>query len=58
MANAVREWIARLGVQKLYIEPRSPWESGCLGSFNEKLRDELLDREIFSMLQAAVRGRG
>ncbi len=50
-ANAVREWLARLGVQTLYIEPGSLWESGYVESFNGKLRDELLDREIFYTLQ-------
>jgi len=52
-ANAVREWLARLGVQTLYIEPGSPWENGYVESFNGKLRDELLDREIFYTLQEA-----
>jgi transposase InsO family protein len=46
-ATAVREWLGRLGVQTLYIEPGSPWENGYVESFNGKLRDELLDREIF-----------
>ncbi len=52
-ANAVREWLARLGVQTLYIEPGSPWENGYVESFNGKLRDELLDGEIFYTLQEA-----
>jgi transposase InsO family protein len=52
-ANAVREWLGRLGVQTLYIEPGSPWENGYVESFNGKLRDELLDREIFYTLQEA-----
>jgi len=52
-ATAVREWLARLGVQTLYIEPGSPWENGYVESFNGKLRDELLDREIFYTLQEA-----
>jgi len=52
-ANAVREWLARLGVQTLYLEPGSPWENGYVESFNGKLRDELLDREIFYTLQEA-----
>jgi transposase InsO family protein len=52
-ANAVREWLGRLGVQTLYIEPGSPWENGYVESFNGKLRDELLDREIFYTLREA-----
>ena len=46
-ARAVREWLGRVGARTLYIEPGSPWENGYIESFNGKLRDELLDREIF-----------
>jgi putative transposase len=46
-AAAVRGWLARLGVETLFIEPGSPWGNGYRESFNGKLRDELLDREIF-----------
>jgi putative transposase len=46
-ASAVREWLARVGVTTLFIEPGSPWENGYIESFNGRLRDELLDREIF-----------
>ena len=53
MATAVREWLQRIGVQTLYIEPGSPWENGYVESFNGKLRDELLDREIFYTLAEA-----
>ena len=43
------------GVQTLYIEPGSPWENGYIESFNGKLRDELLNREIFeTLLEAKV----
>ena len=52
-ATAVREWLGRLGVKTLYIEPGSPWENGYNESFNGKLRDELLDREIFYTLWEA-----
>jgi transposase InsO family protein len=52
-ANAVREWLARVGVKTLYIEPGSPWENGYIESFNGKLRDELLNGEIFYTLQEA-----
>ena len=50
-ATAVRGWLARLGVETLFIEPGSPWENGYRGSSNGKLRDELLDREIFHSLR-------
>jgi putative transposase len=38
----------------MYIEPASPWENGYIESFNGKLRDELLDREIFTTLEASI----
>jgi len=52
-ARAVRRWLNRLGVKTLFIEPGSPWENGYIESFNGKLRDELLDREIFTTLEEA-----
>jgi transposase InsO family protein len=52
-ATAVREWLARVGVTPLFIEPGSPWENGYIESFNGKLRDELLDRELFYTLAEA-----
>jgi len=52
-ARAVREWLARLGVGTLFIEPGSPWENGYIESCNGKLRDELLNREIFYTLKEA-----
>ena len=53
IAKAVRLWLNRLGVKTLFIEPGSPWENGYIESFNGKLRDELLDREIFTTLEEA-----
>lgn len=53
IATAVREWLGRLGVKTLYIEPGSPWEHGYCESFKSKLRDEFLDREIVYTLQEA-----
>ena len=50
-AVTVREWLSRVGVQTLFIEPGSPWENGYCESFNGKLRDELLNREIFYSLK-------
>ncbi len=52
-AQAIRKWLSRLGVKTLYIEPGSPWENGYIESFNGKLRDELLNREIFMTLGEA-----
>ena len=53
IANAVREWIAAVGAKTAYIEPGSPWENRYCESFNFKLRDELLNREIFYSLAEA-----
>ncbi len=54
-ATAVRNWLSRLGVKTLFIEPGSPWENGYNESFNGKLRDELLNAEIFdTLLEAKV----
>ena len=54
-ANKVCDWLERVKVKTLYIEPGSPWENGYIESFNGKLRDELLDREIFdTLLEARV----
>ena len=52
-ARTVRQWLNRLGVKTLFIEPGSPWENGYIESFNGKMRDELLDREIFTTLAEA-----
>ncbi len=52
-AKAVREWLGRIGVKTLFIAPGSPWENGYVESFNGKLRDELLNREIFYTLTEA-----
>jgi len=52
-AKVVRKWLANLGVKTLFIEPGSPWENGYNESFNGKLRDELLNGEIFYTLKEA-----
>jgi len=52
-AKAVRRWLNHLGVKTLFIERGSPWENGYIESFNGKLRDELLSREIFATLGEA-----
>src|SRR5580700_3936924 len=53
LATAVREWIAAVGAKTAYITPGSPWENGFIESFNARLRDELLDGEIFYTLREA-----
>jgi transposase InsO family protein len=52
-ARAVRKWLSGLGVKTLFIEPGSPWENGYIESFNGKMQDELLKRELFTTLQEA-----
>ncbi len=52
-AKSLREWIGSIGVKTAYIEPGSPWENGYNESFNGKLRDELLNGEIFYSLKEA-----
>jgi transposase InsO family protein len=52
-AKVIREWLERIGSQTLFIEPGSPWENGYNESFNGKLRDELLNGEIFYTLKEA-----
>jgi putative transposase len=53
IAEAVRSWLARRGSKTLYIEPGSPWENASSETFNSRLRDELLDREMFETLKEA-----
>lgn len=53
VAEAVRNWIAAVGAQTAFIEPGSPWENGYVESFNARLRDELLNGEIFCSLKEA-----
>ena len=53
VAKAVQEWIAAVGAKTAYIMPGSPWENGYVESFNARLRDELLNGEIFYSLKEA-----
>lgn len=54
-ARAVRQWLGRVDVQTLFIEPGSPWENGYIESFNGRLRDEYLNGERFdTLLEAQV----
>jgi transposase InsO family protein len=52
-AREIRKWLARMAVKTLFIERGSPWENGYIESFNGKLRDELLNREVFTTLTEA-----
>ena len=53
VAKSVQAWIAAVGAKTAYIEPGSPWENGYVESFNARLRDELLNSEIFYSLREA-----
>ena len=53
VARNLRQWLQTIGAKTLYIEPGSPWENGYCESFNRKLRDELLNGEIFYSLKEA-----
>jgi transposase InsO family protein len=53
VAKAVQEWITAVGARTAYITPGSPWENGFIESFNARLRDELLNGEIFYSLNEA-----
>jgi putative transposase len=53
VAQALRDWIAAVGARTAYIEPGSRWENDYCKSFNGKLRDELLNGEIFYSLKEA-----
>ena len=53
VARAVQGWITAVGARTAYIAPGSPWENGYVESFNARLRDELLDSEIFYSLREA-----
>ena len=50
----MQEWIAAVGAKTAYIERGSPWENGYIESFNARLRDELLNGEIFYTLREAL----
>jgi len=53
VAEAVQKWIGAVGASTAYITPGSPWENGYVESFNARLRDELLNGEIFCSLREA-----
>ena len=53
VAKCLRAWLGRVGTKTLYIQPGSPWENGYCESFNGKLRNELLNGELFYTLREA-----
>jgi len=53
IASAIRRYLDRAGVATLYIEPGSPWENGYAESFHSRVRDELLNAELFGGLRDA-----
>jgi transposase InsO family protein len=53
IAKRLRRWLARLGTKTVYTTPGSLWENSYCESFNGKLRDELLNGEIFYTLREA-----
>jgi putative transposase len=53
IAKAVKRWLASSGVETLYIEPGAPWENAYSETFISRMRDELLNRELFANLKEA-----
>ena len=53
IADAIKKWLAEKHVQTLYINPGSPWENGYIESFNGRLRDDVLNRELFHSVREA-----
>lgn len=53
IAEALRDWLTKMEVETLFIEPGSPWENGYIESFNGKLRSQFLNGEIFYTLKEA-----
>lgn len=53
IATALRQWLKKVNVETLFIEPGSPWENGYIESFNGKMRDQFLNGEIFYTLKEA-----
>jgi len=47
-ATAVKGWITGVGARTASIEPGSPWERGRVESFDGRLRDGLLNAEVFN----------
>ena len=55
IAGEVQQWLGKMGIGTIYIEPGSPWQNGHVESFHNRLRDECLNQEIFlSVTEARV----
>ena len=53
ISKEIRKWLGRSSVQTLYVAPGSPWENGYAESFHSRLRDELLNAEVFASVREA-----
>jgi putative transposase len=53
ISEAIKRWLAACGVETLYIEPGAPWENAYSETFISRMRDELLNRELFADLKEA-----
>jgi putative transposase len=53
ISKALKRWLTVSGIGTLYIEPGSPWENAYSETFISRLRDELLNREVFANLKEA-----
>jgi putative transposase len=53
IAKALKKWLAASGIKTLYIEPGAPWENAYSETFISRLRDELLNREVFANVKEA-----
>jgi transposase InsO family protein len=53
IAYKIQDWLGKAAIKTIYITPGSPWENGHIESFHDKLRDECLNRELFSTLTEA-----
>ena len=53
IAAAIRRWLGTSEIEALYIEPGSPWQNGYAESFHARLRDELLNAEVFGSVDEA-----
>ena len=53
IAKSIQDWVARMSIGTLYVEPGSPWENGYAESFHSRLRDELMKLTEFESLAHA-----
>lgn len=50
IADTMQDWCRQTGINTAFVDPGSPWQNGHIESFNGKLRDELLSREVFDSM--------